>query len=59
MSIQTTCTYSFTSLFQIAIDINRLLYNDLPIESLAERLKKAKSIAGVTQKELEAKNRIK
>ena len=39
-------------IFQIAIDINELLYDDLPIQTFADRLKKAKSIKGISQKEL-------
>lgn len=39
-------------MFQIAIDINELLYDDLPIQTFADRLKKAKAIKGISQKEL-------
>ena len=39
-------------MFQIAIDINKLLYNDLPVGSLSARLKKAKLLLNLTQKEL-------
>lgn len=43
---------SFCMMFQIAIDINELLYDDLPIQTFADRLKKAKAIKGISQKEL-------
>lgn len=39
-------------MFQITIDINSLLYADLPCETLSERISKAKLIAGVSQHEL-------
>ena len=42
----------FCSLFQIAMKMNRLLYNDLPENTLAERFKKAKLISGLTQYQL-------
>lgn len=39
-------------MFQYAIDSNELKYNDLPVITFAQRLKKAKLIAGVSQKKL-------
>lgn len=41
-------------MFQIDININYLLYYNLPANTLAERLTKAKLIAGFTQKTLAA-----
>lgn len=52
MSCETSCTYGFCSLYQTAIDWNYLQYGDLPCNSFAERLKKAKLITGFTQKTL-------
>lgn len=45
-------------MFQIAIDINKLLYDDLPIQTFADRLKKAKAIKGISQEELAASTGI-
>jgi len=39
-------------LFQIAIIENELMYDDLPCNTLAERIKKAKFIEGLTQENL-------
>lgn len=39
-------------MFQIAINWNNLQYSDLPCNTFAERLKKAKLIAGFTQETL-------
>lgn len=39
-------------MFEIAININKLKYYDLPCNTLAERLKKAKLIGGFSQKTL-------
>ena len=41
-----------SSSFQIAMNINNLLYDDMPIDTLSNRIKKAKLVAGITQKEL-------
>ena len=41
-------------MFQIAIDINTLLYDSLPDITFSDRLKKAKAIKGVSQDELAA-----
>lgn len=43
-------------LSQIAIDINEFFYGDLPTKTLADRIKKAKLIKGITQKELALKS---
>lgn len=42
-------------MFQIAIDINELIYGDLPTKTLADRIKKAKLILDITQEELAEK----
>ncbi|WP_368254974.1 helix-turn-helix domain-containing protein, partial [Clostridium paraputrificum] len=34
------------------MNINNLLYDDMPIDTLSDRIKKAKLVAGLTQKEL-------
>ena len=34
------------------MNINNLLYDDMPIDTLSNRIKKAKLVAGITQKEL-------
>ena len=34
------------------MNINNLLYDDMPIDTLSDRIKKAKLVAGITQKEL-------
>lgn len=39
-------------MFQIAIDLNVLLYGNLPTSTFAQRLKKAKFIAGLSQMDL-------
>lgn len=51
-------TSSISSLFQTAININELLYEDLPEETFSDRLKKAKLITGLTQKELSEKTGV-
>lgn len=39
-------------MFQTTISINQLLYDDLPCDTFAERIKKAKLLAGISQEEL-------
>lgn len=39
-------------MFQTTISINQLLYNDLPCDTFAERIKKAKLLVGISQEEL-------
>lgn len=39
-------------IIQTATKLNLLLYNDLPTKTLADRIKKAKLVAGFTQKEM-------
>jgi DNA-binding XRE family transcriptional regulator len=39
-------------LSQIAIDENKLMYSDLPENTFAEKIKKAKMLKGLTQEEL-------
>ena len=34
------------------MNVNNLLYDDMPIDTLSDRIKKAKLVAGITQKEL-------
>lgn len=42
----------FCSLFQLDTTVNSLLYGDLPVETFADRIKKAKLIRGISQVEL-------
>ena len=39
-------------MFQIAIDLNYMYYNDLPTDTFIQRLKKARYIKGLNQYEL-------
>lgn len=52
MACQCSCTYCFSVLVEFDIDINTLIGYDLPCVTFAERLKKARILAGLSQIEL-------
>lgn len=52
MTCKRACTNCFGMLVQFDIDLSELLYNDLPSDTFAQRLSKAKIIAGFSQRTL-------